>query len=122
MVKKLSLAKTKRFDPVDFVSAFVHNKGRPAAMKAGQFSIERDGTTIKFNEALAAEFAKEAIIYKNFWVAASDFARVIEAKAEGQYIDPQLEEQVKDTYLTWRNACVDLDIVDLDPNVSTEKH
>lgn len=108
-----------RFQPIDFVSTFVHNPGRPVMMRAGPFEIVREDGTIKFNDALATEFAKEAITYKNFWVAANDYAKLMETKAQGKYVHAVLEQHVMDTYLMWRNKCLELDVV-LDPISKTE--
>ena len=101
-----------KVEPIDMLAEIIYNdKIRKISVSGISFErmywTEKKPTMndIQISYLGARYLIEEAVAYKNFWQRANMLSELIESRAEGVYIEPQLIERATDLYTDARDKC-----------------
>lgn len=101
-----------KVEPIDMLAEIIYND-KIRKISVSGISFERMYWTeekptmndIQISYLGARYLIEEAVAYKNFWQRANMLSELIESRAEGVYIEPQLIERATDLYTDARDKC-----------------
>ena len=101
-----------KVEPIDMLAEIIYND-KIRKISVSGISFERMYWTeekptmndIQIYYLGARYLIEEAVAYKNFWQRANMLSELIESRAEGVYVEPQLIERATDLYTDARDKC-----------------
>lgn len=96
---------THRLQPIDLFHETLMAK-RYNRVTAGSAQIQKQKVGVWLSDTMASELALEAWAYKQFFLAANEYARFVDLQSQGVYIAKPSMEFARDSYVTARDRCV----------------
>jgi hypothetical protein len=110
----------RKLEPIDMFCETVLSEGKVRGMTGGLFSIYNVADECIISRRMAVELAREAWLYKQFYLKANRMSNLVDSQARGFRVAPVIMQQSKDEYVQARDKCLRLQVNSNYANVEVE--